>query len=124
LAKRALNFSKMELAELVELREEIEAALNGKILMEREELQSRIVELTALEQRRSRAINGHAASTRKASPLGAKPKGKAHPLKGRKAEPKYRGPGGEIWSGRGLAPRWLAALENKGKKREQYLIAK
>ena len=35
-----------------------------------------------------------------------------------------RGPGGETWAGRGLTPRWLVDLEKKGKKREQFLIAK
>jgi len=49
---------------------------------------------------------------------------KAHALKGRKAEPKYRGPNGEIWAGRGLAPTWLTALEKKGKNRDQFLIKK
>jgi len=47
---------------------------------------------------------------------------KLHAAKGKKVAPKYRGPGGETWSGRGLAPRWLADLEGKGKKRESYLI--
>jgi DNA-binding protein H-NS len=125
MAKRALNFSKMELAELVQLRDEIETALSGKILMEREELQSRIADLTALERRRSRTTNGHTTpSSRKTSSRSAKPKAKTHPLKGRKAEPKYRGPDGDTWAGRGLAPKWLTDLEKKGKKREQYLIAR
>ncbi len=125
MAKRALNFSKMELAELVQLRDEIETALSGKILMEREELQARIADLSALERRRSKAANGHAKPPlRKTSKRSTKPKTKAHPLKGRKAEPKYRGPGGDTWAGRGLAPKWLTDLEKKGKKREQYLIAK
>ena len=125
MAKRALNFSKMELAELVQLRDEIETALSGKILMEREELQSRIADLSALERRRSKATNGHAKpSSRKTSTRVVKPKAKVNPLKGRKAEPKYRGPGGDTWAGRGLAPKWLTDLEKKGKKREQYLIAK
>ena len=30
-------------------------------------------------------------------------------LKGRKVPPKYRGPGGETWAGRGARPRWLVA---------------
>jgi DNA-binding protein H-NS len=29
-----------------------------------------------------------------------------------------------MWTGRGNAPRWLAALEVEGKKRENYLIKK
>lgn len=41
---------------------------------------------------------------------------------GKKIEPKYRGPQGETWSGRGLAPKWLAALEAEGKRREDFAI--
>ena len=47
MAKRGLNFSKMDLAELLQLRDEIETALDGKIAMERQELQSKMAELAA-----------------------------------------------------------------------------
>ena len=30
-------------------------------------------------------------------------------LRGRKVPPKYRGPSGETWAGRGAKPRWLVA---------------
>ncbi|VFR20097.1 DNA-binding protein H-NS [plant metagenome] len=37
--------------------------------------------------------------------------------------PKYRHPDtGETWSGRGKPPRWLAAAEEQGAKRESFLI--
>lgn len=36
--------------------------------------------------------------------------------------PKYRGPNGEVWSGRGLTPKWLAALIADGKQKEQFAI--
>ena len=120
--RRALNFSKMDLAELVQLRDEIETALNGKIAMEREELQSKIAELTKLERKRPKAA-GRAVDrpkTRKRSIGGSKP----HGTRGRKAKPKYLGPNGETWAARGLAPRWLTDLEKKGKKRELFLIEK
>lgn len=35
---------------------------------------------------------------------------------------KYRGPNGETWSGRGLTPRWLAALVAQGQKKEDFAI--
>lgn len=35
---------------------------------------------------------------------------------------KYRGPKGETWSGRGLTPRWLAALVAQGRKKEEFSI--
>ena len=39
-------------------------------------------------------------------------------------EAKYSGPEGQTWSGRGLSPKWLAALVAQGAKREDYLIEK
>lgn len=35
---------------------------------------------------------------------------------------KYRGPNGETWSGRGLTPRWLAALVASGKTKEDFAV--
>jgi DNA-binding protein H-NS len=42
--------------------------------------------------------------------------------KGVKLKPKYRGPNGEIYTGRGPTPKWLKSLERKGEKREKYLV--
>lgn len=36
--------------------------------------------------------------------------------------PKYRGPHGETWSGRGRQPRWLADLEGAGRDKEEFRI--
>ncbi len=36
--------------------------------------------------------------------------------------PKYRGPNGEVWSGRGLTPKWLAALIAQGQSKESFAI--
>jgi DNA-binding protein H-NS len=121
MAKRKLNFGGMDLAELLQLRDEIETALNGKIAMERDELQSKMAELAALERKRSKSV-GMMGGGGKALKRGAG--SKPHPLKGQKAKPKYRGPTGETWAGRGLPPRWLVNLEKKGKKRDQFLIEK
>ena len=124
MAKRALNFSKLDLAELVQLRDQIETALNGRIVIEREELQAKIAELETLQRKRSnseRVVGLSKAGKRSTKTTTGR---KAHALKGRKAEPKYRGPNGEIWAGRGLAPTWLTALEKKGKNRDQFLIKK
>jgi DNA-binding protein H-NS len=35
---------------------------------------------------------------------------------------KYRGPGGEEWSGKGPAPKWMKPLLAKGKKKEDFRI--
>ncbi len=37
---------------------------------------------------------------------------------------KYRGPNDEAWSGRGITPKWLAALVAQGRKKEDFLIKK
>jgi DNA-binding protein H-NS len=44
------------------------------------------------------------------------------PRKGRKVAPKYRGPHGEKWSGRGKKPRWLTIAMSEGKQLEDFLI--
>jgi DNA-binding protein H-NS len=45
-------------------------------------------------------------------------------LKGMKVPPKYRGPSGETWAGRGERPRWLVAAIKGGKKLDDFLIDK
>lgn len=42
--------------------------------------------------------------------------------KGAKVAAKYQGPTGETWSGRGLAPKWLAALIAQGRTKEEFAI--
>jgi len=43
---------------------------------------------------------------------------------GSKVAPKYRNPSNpaEVWSGRGMPPRWMAAYLKQGKTREDFLI--
>jgi DNA-binding protein H-NS len=50
--------------------------------------------------------------------------GRRSALKGRKVPPKYRGPGGETWAGRGARPRWLSALIRQGRKLDEFAIDK
>jgi DNA-binding protein H-NS len=54
-----------------------------------------------------------------AKPASARPAKKAAPA----VAPKYRGPNGETWSGRGLMPKWMATLVAAGQSRESFLIA-
>ncbi len=46
--------------------------------------------------------------------------------KGSKVEPKYRNPANaaETWAGRGMPPKWMSAELAKGRKPEDFLIAK
>jgi DNA-binding protein H-NS len=66
----------------------------------------------------------------KSSVSGAKPKSKVSgapkgvPKKaGVAVAPKYRGPQGETWTGRGLMPKWLSVLTAQGQSKESFLIA-
>jgi DNA-binding protein H-NS len=52
------------------------------------------------------------------------PRGRRGSLAGRKIPPKYRGPSGETWAGRGARPRWLVAALKGGKKVDDFLIDK
>lgn len=68
------------------------------------------------------------------APAGRKGRGKAKPpaqakvvgVKQKKAgsivAPKFSGPNGETWSGRGLTPRWLSALLAQGRGKEEFAI--
>ena len=49
-------------------------------------------------------------------------RGGGSPLRGRKVPPRYRGPSGETWAGRGAKPRWLVAAIKRGKKLDDFLI--
>ena len=51
-------------------------------------------------------------------------RGGGSPLRGKKVPPKYQGPSGETWAGRGAKPRWLVAAIKGGKKLEDFLIDK
>ena len=51
-------------------------------------------------------------------------RGRRSAMKGRKVAPKYRGPGGETWAGRGARPRWLTALIKEGRKIDEFAINK
>jgi DNA-binding protein H-NS len=41
---------------------------------------------------------------------------------GSSVAPKYRGPNGETWSGRGLMPKWLSALVAQGRSKQEFAI--
>jgi len=43
---------------------------------------------------------------------------------GTKVPPKYRGPNGETWAGRGGTPVWMKEALKNGKNREDFLIGK
>lgn len=49
-------------------------------------------------------------------------KGSSVAKSGNPAPVKFRGPNGETWTGRGLMPRWLAAMVATGKSKESFAV--
>jgi DNA-binding protein H-NS len=88
-----MNLNKMDVDGLLELRDEIEIELESRA----EKIKSQLL------------ILGHRAKNGKSR-------------KGIKVPPKYRGPNGEEWAGRGARPRWLTALVGKKGSVEKYRI--
>ena len=99
-----VNLSGMTVEALMELRKRVD----GTLLKRRAEIE------TQLERMKAIAVVGGARVMR----------GGGSALKGRKVPPKYRGPSGETWAGRGAKPRWLAAAIKGGKKLDDFLIEK
>jgi DNA-binding protein H-NS len=93
-----VNLSRMTVEALMDLQERIDETLKRR----RAELQQQLAALGG-----ARAVRGGRSA-----------------LKGRKVPPKYRGPSGETWAGRGARPRWLVAAIKGGKKLDDFLIDK
>ena len=64
------------------------------------------------------------ASKKSAVQLPSKKRASANSKKaaGAPVAAKYRGPEGQTWSGRGLKPRWMAALIAQGYTKEEFII--
>ena len=95
-----VNLSGMTVEALMDLRKRVDEAL----LKRRAELEKQLERM---------AVVG-----------GARVRGGGSALKGRKVPPKYRGPSGETWAGRGAKPRWLVDAIKGGKKLDDFLIDK
>jgi DNA-binding protein H-NS len=93
----------MTIEALMDLRKQVHETL----LEHRAQLQKQLEGMDALVGGRSVVVRGHRSA-----------------LKGRKVPPKYRGPSGETWAGRGARPRWLVAAIKDGKKLDDFLIDK
>lgn len=105
-----LNIKTLDVDALLALRAEIDKRLTEQ----RRLLEKQLSLLTS--------DNGSGAATVRA--LASYDRRKFSALKGRKIEPKYCGPDGETWAGRGAQPRWLATALKSGKKLEDFLIEK
>jgi len=76
-------------------------------------------------KRGSKRGGRRAARSDAAAPVAKRGRGRpAGTRAGGKVAPKYRNPVNpdEVWSGRGMTPRWMAAYLQQGKSREDFLI--
>lgn len=105
-----LSIKNLDVDALLTLRADIDKRLTEK----RRELETQLSRLAA-EGGRARRVGAKAA--------GLAVGGRTSAMKGRTVPPKYRGPDGETWAGRGAQPRWLAAAIKEGKTKEDFLIA-
>lgn len=105
-----LNIKSLDVDALLALRAEIDKRLTEKRRL--------------LEKQLSLLASDNGGGTATARALASYDRRKFSALKGRKIEPKYRGPGGETWAGRGAQPRWLSSALKSGKKLEDFLIEK
>ena len=96
-----VNLSEMSIQALMDLQKRVDEALHKR----RAELQKQLERIIVLGGRR--VVRGGGSA-----------------LKGRKVPPRYRGPSGETWAGRGARPRWLVAAIKGGKKLDDFLIDK
>jgi DNA-binding protein H-NS len=96
-----VNLSGMTVEALMDLRKRVDETL----VQRRAEIQKRLERLDLLGG--ARVVRGGGSA-----------------LRGRKVAPKYRGPSGETWAGRGARPGWLVAAIKEGKKLDDFLIDK
>lgn len=97
-----VNLKAMDVDALLALRGEIDETLEQRS----RELKK---QLSALETARGRPARAAAG-------------GRSSALKGVKVAPKYRGPNGETWAGRGAHPKWLSALLDEGHTLDEFSI--
>src|SRR6476620_5758158 len=96
-----VNLSGMTVEALMDLREQVDETL----LKRRAEIEQQLERIAVVGG--ARIVRGGGSS-----------------LKGTKVPPKYRGPSGETWAGRGVKPRWLVDALKGGRKIDEFLIDK
>lgn len=80
------------------------------------------ITLKDLQQAMGKASRGRGRKAASAKPAAKKSARRRSPQAGSTVAPKYRGPNGETWSGRGLMPKWLAALVAQGRSKEEFAV--
>jgi DNA-binding protein H-NS len=112
-----LDFSKYSFADLLKIKKNLESEVKSRQAQEVQELRAKVTEVAqTLGISPQELLRLPSAQARPAAR-------KTKHVRGRQPA-KYRGPGGEEWSGRGPAPRWMKPLLTKGKTKADFLIRK
>jgi len=106
----SVNLKALSFDELLELRDQVDAAISTQIESERRALETKLARLNRFSDSPARAGDG----------LGEAPR----PQKFGKVPPQFRNPDNpsETWSGRGLRPRWMVAALAAGRTIEELMI--
>lgn len=106
---RKLNIKKLSYGELLELRGQVQEAIEQRKGEEKAALRAKMEELAAAAGFDLAEIFVKRRTSQKRA----------------KAAPKYRNPSdpAQTWAGRGRQPKWLVAEIKKGKKLDDYLIS-
>lgn len=119
------------MSNLIELQSQIEKLQKQASDLKAKEFSSTVAEIRAKMQAYGITVKdlGGGKSSGKAKAVKGVKTAKVGAAKPRKSKvagipvaPKFKGPNGETWSGRGLAPRWLSALIAQGQKKEDFAI--
>lgn len=110
MASKLPNIDNLSLSELNELAGRVQKAIATKKEEERGETLNALKALASSKGYSLEELLGKAGGGRR-----------QRSDKGVKLKPKYIGPNGEIYTGRGPTPKWLKSLERKGEKREKFL---
>jgi hypothetical protein len=120
MARKPFKLDAMSVAGLLQLRDELQTALSGKIQMERDELQQKLDELAQMESGSNGAAP--AKTSRGKRPIRKNGRGGAATAKGRKPTTKrppvyiryYDPETGLTYSNRGPMAKWLRAKQEAG----------
>lgn len=114
------------MSKLIDLQSQIEILQKQASEIRRKEFDATIAEIQKLMTAYGITVKDLQTKKRKsktALPLKAASSKPAKEKKVKKAvAPKYSGPNGETWSGRGLTPKWLATLIAAGHPKESFII--
>ncbi len=114
--RSGIDLDSMSVAELTALRDAAEAKRLEKLEDAKNAVLDRArAELAAMGLSFEDVLPG-------ASPVPVTPERRRRSDAGAPVPAKYQGPNGETWSGRGRIPKWLHALEARGRSRNEFAI--